>query len=80
MRLTPLSMSYERFLPQICDLSDFKWLEPIKIDSTRRDQNRRCSYHKDPGHTTEQYKSLHYLVEKLIKVKHLKQYVRTTNG
>ncbi|KAL6338705.1 hypothetical protein AAG906_023854 [Vitis piasezkii] len=39
-----------------------------------------CVYHKDHDHTTEQCKSLHYLVERLIKVGHLKQYVRATGG
>ena len=62
----------------IHNLLDFRWPEPIKTDPARRDQNRRCSYHKDHDHTTEQCKSLHYLVEKLIKVGHLKQYIRTT--
>ena len=62
----------------IRNLSDFRWLEQIKIDSARRDQNKRSSYHKDHDHTTEQCKSLHYLVEKLIKVGHLKQYIHTT--
>ena len=80
VRLTPLSIFYERLLLQICNLSNFRWSEPIKTDPARRDQNRRCSYHKDHNHTTKQCKSLHYLVEKLIKVGHLKQYVRTTSG
>ena len=75
-----LSISYERLLLQICDLSDFLWSEPIKIDLARRDRNRRCSYHKDHDHTTEQCKNLHYLVEKLIKVEHPKQYFCMTNG
>ena len=38
--------------------------------------SRKCAYHKDHGRTTEQCKSLHYLVEKLGRVRHLKQYVR----
>ena len=80
MRLSPLSISYERLFPHICDLSDFRWPEPIKTDPTRKDQNIRCSYHKDHEHITEQCKSLHYLVEKLIKAKHLEKYVRITNG
>ncbi|RVW26304.1 hypothetical protein CK203_107170 [Vitis vinifera] len=42
--------------------------EPIKTNPSKQDWNRRCSYHKDHDHTTEQCKSLHYLVEKLIKV------------
>lgn len=63
----------------IRDLSNFRWPELIKIDPTRWDRNRRCFYHKDYSHTTEQCKSLHYLVEKLIKVGHLKHYVHTTD-
>ncbi|XP_010658093.1 uncharacterized protein LOC104881058 [Vitis vinifera] len=43
--LTPLSISYEKLLPMIQDLSDFR--------------------------------SLHYLVERLIKAGHLKQYLRS---
>ena len=46
------------------------------MDLAKRDHNRKCVYHKEHGHTIEQCKSLHYLVEKLIKVGHLKQYVR----
>ena len=77
--LTLLNISYERLLSQIHDLSDFRWSEPIKMDSAKRDRNKRCSYHKDHDHTTKQCKSLHYLVEKLIRAKHLKQYVRSTS-
>ena len=46
----------------------------------KRDQSRKCAYHKDHDHTTEQCKSLHYLVERLISVRHLKQYVYATGG
>ncbi|RVW28163.1 hypothetical protein CK203_108393 [Vitis vinifera] len=41
----------------IHDLLDFRWLEPIKTDPTKRDWNRMCSYHKDHDHTTEQCKN-----------------------
>ena len=60
----------------IHELSDFRWLEPLKMDPAKRDHNRKCAYHKEHGHTTEQCRSLHYLVEKLIKTGHLKQYIR----
>ena len=76
---SPLGISYEKLLPIIHDMSDFRWLEPIKTNTTGQDRNIRCSYHKDHDHTTEQCKSLHYLVEKLIKFGHLKQYVHTTS-
>ena len=70
--LTLLKILYEKFLPMIRELSDFRWSEPIKMDPTKRDQSRKCAYHKDHDHTTEQCRSLHYLVEKLIRVRHLK--------
>ena len=78
-RLTPLSISYEKLLPQIRDLLDFRWVETIKTNPELWDRNRRCSYYKDHGHTTKQCKSLHYLVEKRIRVRHLKQYICVAN-
>ncbi|KAL6310883.1 hypothetical protein AAG906_018042 [Vitis piasezkii] len=63
------SISYEKLLPQIHDLLDFRWVETIKTNPEIWDRNRRCSYYKDHGHTTEQCKSLHYLVEKRIRAK-----------
>ena len=74
---TPLNVSYEKLLPMICELSDFRWPKPLKTNPAKRDRNRKCVYHKEHGHTTEQCRSLHYLVEKIIKVGHLKQYVRS---
>ena len=76
--LTPFSISYEKLFPMIRDLLDFRWPESIKTDPAKQDRSRRCAYHKDHDHTIEQCRSLHYLVERLIKVGHLKQYVRTS--
>lgn len=73
--LTPLNISYDKLLPMILDLSNLRWPKSIKIDPMKRDQSRKCVYHKDHGHTTKQCMSLHYLVERLIKVGHLKQYI-----
>ena len=75
--LTPLTVSYEKFLPMIQDLSDFRWPEPIRTDPAKRDHSKKCAYHKEHGHTTERCKSLHYLVERLIKAGHLKQYLHS---
>ena len=79
-KLTSVSISYERLLPMIHNLSDIRWLESIKTDPTKWDWNRRCLFHKNHGHTTEQCKSPYYLVEKLIRVGHLKQYVHIASG
>nr|CAN69878.1 hypothetical protein VITISV_015633 [Vitis vinifera] len=51
--LTPLSISYEKLLPMIQGLSDFRWPRPIGTDPSTRDRSRRCVFHKDHGHTTE---------------------------
>ncbi|XP_034695623.1 uncharacterized protein LOC117921773 [Vitis riparia] len=61
----------------IHELSNFRSPEPLKTDPAKRDRNKKCVYHKEHGHTTEQCRSLHYFVEKLIKAGHLKQYVRS---
>ncbi|RVW24704.1 hypothetical protein CK203_082172 [Vitis vinifera] len=78
--LTPLSISYEKLLPMIQGLSDFKWPRPIGTDPSTRDRSRKCAFHKDHGHTIETCRALQYLVEKLIKAGHLKQYLRTDTG
>ncbi|RVX09469.1 Transposon Ty3-I Gag-Pol polyprotein [Vitis vinifera] len=61
-------------------LSDFKWPRPIRTDPSTRDRSRRCVFHKDHGHTTETCQAFQYLVERLIKAGHLKQYLRSDNG
>ncbi|XP_034704037.1 uncharacterized protein LOC117928230 [Vitis riparia] len=53
------------------------WPGLIRSNPSKRDRNKKCAYHKDHGHTTEACRSLHYLVEDLLKVGHLKQYIRT---
>ena len=68
--LTPLSISYEKLFPMIRDLSNFRWPEPLEADPARRDHSKKCAYHKEHGHTTKACRSLHYLVEKLIRVGH----------
>ncbi|RVW50251.1 hypothetical protein CK203_110212 [Vitis vinifera] len=71
--ITPLSVSYEKLLPMIQGLSDFRWPRPLETDPSMRDRSKKCAFHKDHGHTTETCRSLQYLVERLIKAGHLKQ-------
>ena len=75
--LTLISISYEKFFPMIQDMSDFRWPRPLGTDPSKRDHSKKCAYHKEHGHTTETCRSLHYLVEKLIRAGHLKQYLRS---
>ncbi|RVW74067.1 Transposon Tf2-11 polyprotein [Vitis vinifera] len=78
--ITPLSVSYEKLLPIIQELSDFRWPRPLETDPSMRDRSKKCVFHKDHGHTTETCRSLQYLVERLIKAGHLKQYLRSDTG
>ncbi|RVW61531.1 hypothetical protein CK203_054567 [Vitis vinifera] len=61
-------------------LSDFRWPRPLETDPSIRDRSKKCAFHKDHGHTTETCRSLQYLVERLIKAGHLKQYLRSDTG
>ena len=74
---TPFTKYYEKLLPIISNLPGFRWPGPIRSHPSERDRTKRCDYHKDHGHTTEKCKSLHYMVEDLLKAGHLKQYIRT---
>ena len=74
---TPFSISYEKLLPMIQGLSNFRWPRPQGTDPSTRDHSKRCVFQKKHGHTTETCRSLHYLVERLINVGHLKQYLRS---
>ena len=78
--LTPLSISYEKLLPMIQSLSEFRWPRPQGTDPSKRDHTKRCVFHKEHGHTMETCRCLHYLVEMLIKAGHLKQYLRSDAG
>ncbi|RVW38424.1 hypothetical protein CK203_082349 [Vitis vinifera] len=78
--LTPIIVSYEKLLPMIRELFNFRWPGPIKADPAKRDHSKKCAYHKEHGHTTEQCRSLHYLVERLIKAGYLKQYIHSMPG
>nr|CAN83240.1 hypothetical protein VITISV_021676 [Vitis vinifera] len=75
--LTPLSISYEKLLPMIQDMFNFRWPRPLGTNPSKRDHSKKCVFHKEHGHTTEECRCLHYLVERLIKAGHLKQYLRS---
>ena len=39
--LTPLSISYEKLLPMIQDMADFRWPRPFGTDPSRRDHSKK---------------------------------------
>ena len=78
--LTPLSISYEKLLPMIQGMSDFRWPRPLEANPSKRNHSKKCAFHKEHGHTTEECRCLHYLVERLIRAGHLKHYLRSDVG
>ena len=76
LQFTPLNITYERLLPLIRNLLDFKWPMPIQTDPPQRNPSMRCDYHKDHRHETNRCRSLKFLVERLIKVGNLRRYIR----
>ena len=73
---TALNIAYDWLLPLICDLPDFKWPPPMRAGPDQRNRSLRCDYHRDHGHDTNQCQSLKFLVERLIRVGHLRRYLR----
>ena len=76
LQFTPLNISYDRLLSLIRDHPDFKWPTPIQSDPAQHNQSLRCDYHNDHGHETNRFRSLKFLVERLIRVDQIKRYVR----
>ena len=71
-----LNIAYDRLLPIIRDLPDFKWPPPMRAGPDQRNRSLRCDYHRDHGHETNHCHSLKFLVEKLIRIRHFRQYLR----
>ena len=75
-QFTALNIAYDQLLPIIRDLPDFKWPPPMRVGPDQCNRFLRCDYHRDHGHETNHCQSLKFLVEKLIRVGHLRRYLR----
>ena len=75
-QFTALNIAYDRLLPIIRDLPDFKWPPPMRAGPDQRNRSLRCYYHRNHGHKTNHCQSLKFLVEKLIRARHLRRYLR----
>ena len=75
-KFTALNIAYDRLLPIIWDLPNFKWPPPMRAGPDQRNRSVRCDYHRDHGHETNHCQSLKFLVEKLIRAGHLRRYLR----
>ena len=75
-QFTTLNIAYDRLLPIIRDLPDFKWPPLMRAGPDQRNRSLRCDYHRDHGHETNHCQSLKFMVEKLIRAGHLRRYLR----
>ena len=75
-QFTALNIAYDRLLPLIRDLPDFKWPPPMRAGPDQRNRSLQCDYHRDHGHETNQCQSLKFMVERLIRADHLRRYLR----
>ena len=53
----------------------FKWPNKMGGNLSRRNQNLYCTYHRDKGHTTEQYRVLKDHLRQLVKAGYLKEFI-----
>lgn len=54
----------------------FKWPKQMGNESSKRDANLHCSYHKNHIHQTKNYKTLKQFLERLVEQGHLAEYVK----
>ena len=64
-----------RIIDQIKNKPYFRWPNKIGGDPSRRNQNLYCTYYRDKGHTTEQYRLLKDHLGQLVKVGYLKEFM-----
>ena len=53
----------------------FRWLNKIRGDPSRRNQNLYCTYHRDKGHTIKQCRVLKDHLGQLMMARYLKEFV-----
>ena len=75
-QFTALNIAYDRLLPLIRDLPDFKWPPLMRAGPDQHNRSLRCDYHRDHDHGTNHCQSLKFMVEKLIRAGHLRRYLR----
>ena len=75
-QFTALNIAYDRLLPLIREIPDFKWPPPMRAGPDQHNRSLRCDYHRDHGHEINHCQSLKFLVEKMVLAGHLRRYLR----
>jgi len=69
-----------RIIDRIKNKPYFKFPNKMGGDSSRRNQNLYCTYHKDKGHIIEQRRVLKDHLGQLVKAGYLKEFVANTGN
>src|SRR5947208_2339844 len=72
---TSFTNSYTGMLNEIKGTPLFEAPKPMQAPADLRDKSKRCEYHKDHIHHTEDCISLKYFIERLAKGGKLNQYL-----
>ena len=79
MQLGEVNVAFKEPMHKIVDRIKnepfFRWPNKMGGDPSRRNQNLYCTYLRDKGQTTEQYRVLKDHLGQLVKVGHLKEFV-----
>ncbi|KAM6577561.1 hypothetical protein CsatB_029398 [Cannabis sativa] len=73
---TELSDSQERVYFATRQNTHYRRPQPLYKDSSRRDPSKRCEYHNDIGHSTNECKNLKDEIENLIRLGHLYEWIK----
>ncbi|MQL96676.1 hypothetical protein Taro_029353 [Colocasia esculenta] len=72
---TPLTVAPEQILAEIRNEAFVRWLQRMRSDPRKRDQNKYCRFHCDHGHDTSECRQLKDEIEDLIKRGYLGRFV-----
>ncbi|XP_060974155.1 uncharacterized protein LOC133039311 [Cannabis sativa] len=73
---TELTDSQERVYFATRKNTHYRRPPPLYKDSSRRDPNKRCKYHNDIGHNTNECKNLKDEIENLIRLGHIYEWIK----
>ena len=72
---TPLNTPLEQVFMQIKDDPSLKWLEKMKGDPNKHNQNKYCRFHRDHRHDTDECFDLKQQIENLIRQGKLRNFL-----
>ena len=70
----------QKILEKVRNEPFFKWPNKMARDPMNHNQNLYCHYHRDHGHTTEDYRNMWDHLEQLVRERRLKHLLHHSSG